>query len=205
MSSKRPGRRPGTSSARDDILASARKLFSLNGIDMTSIRAIASDAGVDPALVHHYFGTKLDLFREVVQLPVDPSVVLQPLRDVPVDELGVTIPRLIIALWDSELGANMLAVFRSALTGADDGLVRVFFREVLVNIIADIIAERVDSPPGSGVLRAEFAITQMAGILVGRYIMAIEPLASLTAEQIALTVGPNIQRYLTGALPSITP
>ncbi|MBN7366039.1 TetR family transcriptional regulator [Mycobacteroides abscessus subsp. abscessus] len=201
MSSKRPGRRPGTSSARDDILASARKLFSLNGIDMTSIRAIASDAGVDPALVHHYFGTKLDLFREVVQLPVDPSVVLQPLRDVPVDELGVTIPRLIIALWDSELGANMLAVFRSALTGADDGLVRVFFREVLVNIIA----ERVDSPPGSGVLRAEFAITQMAGILVGRYIMAIEPLASLTAEQIALTVGPNIQRYLTGALPSITP
>ncbi|WP_100513919.1 TetR family transcriptional regulator [Mycobacteroides abscessus] len=201
MSSKRPGRRPGTSSARDDILASARKLFSLNGIDKTLIRAIASDAGVDPALVHHYFGTKLDLFREVVQLPVDPSVVLQPLRDVPVDELGVTIPRLIIALWDSELGANMLAVFRSALTGADDGLVRVFFREVLVNIIA----ERVDSPPGSGVLRAEFAITQMAGILVGRYIMAIEPLASLTAEQIALTVGPNIQRYLTGALPSITP
>ncbi|SLF35533.1 Putative transcriptional regulator, TetR family [Mycobacteroides abscessus subsp. abscessus] len=201
MSSKRPGRRPGTSSARDDILASARKLFSLNGIDKTSIRTIASDAGVDPALVHHYFGTKLDLFREVVQLPVDPSVVLQPLRDVPVDELGVTIPRLIIALWDSELGANMLAVFRSALTGADDGLVRVFFREVLVNIIA----ERVDSPPGSGVLRAEFAITQMAGILVGRYIMAIEPLASLTAEQIALTVGPNIQRYLTGALPSITP
>ncbi|WP_080694648.1 TetR/AcrR family transcriptional regulator [Mycobacteroides abscessus] len=201
MSSKRPGRRPGTSSARNDILASARKLFSLNGIDKTSIRAIASDAGVDPALVHHYFGTKLDLFREVVQLPVDPSVVLQPLRDVPVDELGVTIPRLIIALWDSELGANMLAVFRSALTGADDGLVRVFFREVLVNIIA----ERVDSPPGSGVLRAEFAITQMAGILVGRYIMAIEPLASLTAEQIALTVGPNIQRYLTGALPSITP
>ncbi|MBN7318394.1 TetR family transcriptional regulator [Mycobacteroides abscessus] len=201
MSSKRPGRRPGTSSARDDILASARKLFSLNGIDKTSIRAIASDAGVDPALVHHYFGTKLDLFREVVQLPVDPSVVLQPLRDVPVDELGVTIPRLIIALWDSELGANMLAMFRSALTGADDGLVRVFFREVLVNIIA----ERVDSPPGSGVLRAEFAITQMAGILVGRYIMAIEPLASLTAEQIALTVGPNIQRYLTGALPSITP
>lgn len=201
MSSKRPGRRPGTSSARDDILASARKLFSLNGIDKTSIRAIASDAGVDPALVHHYFGTKLDLFREVVQLPVDPSVVLQPLRDVPVDELGVTIPRLIIALWDSELGANMLAVFRSALTGADDGLVRVFFREVLVNMIA----ERVDSPPGSGVLRAEFAITQMAGILVGRYIMAIEPLASLTAEQIALTVGPNIQRYLTGALPSITP
>ncbi|BBZ81093.1 TetR/AcrR family transcriptional regulator [Mycobacteroides abscessus] len=201
MSSKRPGRRPGTSSARDDILASARKLFSLNGIDKTSIRAIASDASVDPALVHHYFGTKLDLFREVVQLPVDPSVVLQPLRDVPVDELGVTIPRLIIALWDSELGANMLAVFRSALTGADDGLVRVFFREVLVNIIA----ERVDSPPGSGVLRAEFAITQMAGILVGRYIMAIEPLASLTAEQIALTVGPNIQRYLTGALPSITP
>ncbi|WP_109420974.1 TetR/AcrR family transcriptional regulator [Mycobacteroides franklinii] len=200
MSSKRPGRRPGTSNTRDDILASARKLFSVNGIDKTSMRSIAADAGVDPALIHHYFGTKLDLFREVVQLPVDPSVVLQPLREVPVDELGVAIPRLIVALWDSDLGANVLAVFRSALAGADDGLVRVFFREVLVNIIA----ERVDNPVGSGVLRAEFAITQMAGILVGRYILAIEPLASLTSEQIALTVGPNIQRYLTGELPSIT-
>ncbi|MBF9315877.1 TetR family transcriptional regulator [Mycobacteroides chelonae] len=200
MTPKRPGRRPGTSSARDDILASARKLFSVNGIDKTSMRSIASDAGVDPALIHHYFGTKLDLFREVVQLPVDPQVVLQPLWDIPVEELGIAIPRLIIPLWDSELGANVLALFRSALSGADDGLVRVFFREVLVNIIA----ERVDSPAGSGALRAEFAITQMAGILVARYIMEVEPLASLTAEEIALTVGPNIQRYLTGELPVFT-
>ncbi|AMW19847.1 MULTISPECIES: TetR/AcrR family transcriptional regulator [Mycobacteroides] len=200
MTPKRPGRRPGTSSARDDILASARKLFSVNGIDKTSMRSIASDAGVDPALIHHYFGTKLDLFREVVQLPVDPQVVLQPLWDIPVEELGIAIPRLIIPFWDSELGANVLALFRSALSGADDGLVRVFFREVLVNIIA----ERVDSPAGSGALRAEFAITQMAGILVARYIMEVEPLASLTAEEIALTVGPNIQRYLTGELPVFT-
>ncbi|AYM42126.1 TetR family transcriptional regulator [Mycobacteroides chelonae] len=200
MTPKRPGRRPGTSSARDDILASARKLFSANGIDKTSMRSIASDAGVDPALIHHYFGTKLDLFREVVQLPVDPQVVLQPLWDIPVEELGIAIPRLIIPFWDSELGANVLALFRSALSGADDGLVRVFFREVLVNIIA----ERVDSPAGSGALRAEFAITQMAGILVARYIMEVEPLASLTAEEIALAVGPNIQRYLTGELPVFT-
>ncbi|OHT77511.1 TetR family transcriptional regulator [Mycobacteroides chelonae] len=200
MTPKRPGRRPGTSSARDDILASARKLFSVNGIDKTSMRSIASDAGVDPALIHHYFGTKLDLFREVVQLPVDPQVVLQPLWDIPVEELGIAIPRLIIPFWDSELGANVLALFRSALSGADDGLVRVFFREVLVNIIA----ERVDSPAGSGALRAEFAITQMAGILVARYIMEVEPLASLTSEEIALTVGPNIQRYLTGELPVFT-
>ncbi len=164
------------------------------------MRSIASDAGVDPALIHHYFGTKLDLFREVVQLPVDPQVVLQPLWDIPVEELGIAIPRLIIPFWDSELGANVLALFRSALSGADDGLVRVFFREVLVNIIA----ERVDSPAGSGVLRAEFAITQMAGILVARYIMEVEPLASLTAEEIAHTVGPNIQRYLTGELPVFT-
>lgn len=127
MSSKRPGRRPGASSTRDDILASARKLFAVNGIDKTSIRAIATEAGVDPALIHHYFGTKLDLFRAVVQLPIDPSVVLQPLREVPIDQLGVTIPRLIVTLWDSELGANVLAVFRAALTGADDGLVRVSF------------------------------------------------------------------------------
>ncbi|TDZ90492.1 hypothetical protein CCUG62472_03744 [Mycobacteroides salmoniphilum] len=80
------------------------------------------------------------------------------------------------------------------------GWYRSFFREVLVNIIA----ERADNPAGSGVLRAEFAITQMAGILVARYVMEVEPLASLTAEEIALTVGPNIQRYLTGELPGLT-
>lgn len=80
------------------------------------MRSIASDAGVDPALIHHYFGTKLDLFREVVQLPVDPQVVLQPLWDIPVEELGIAIPRLIIPFWDSELGANVLALFRLAVT-----------------------------------------------------------------------------------------
>ena len=82
---KRPGRPPGTSDTRERILASARELFARNGIDKTSIRAIAADAGVDPALVHHYFGTKTQLFAAAIHIPIDPMAVIGPLREIPVE------------------------------------------------------------------------------------------------------------------------
>ena len=82
---KRPGRPPGTSDTRERILQSARNLFARNGIDKTSIRAIAKDAGVDPALVHHYFGTKTQLFAAAIHIPIDPMAVIGPLREVPVE------------------------------------------------------------------------------------------------------------------------
>src|SRR6185436_9868782 len=97
---KRPGRPPGTSDTRDRILASARELFARNGIDKTSIRAIASGAGVDAALVHHYFGTKQQLFAAAIHIPIDPMQVIGPLREVPVEELGSTLPSILLALWD---------------------------------------------------------------------------------------------------------
>ncbi|MUM17730.1 TetR/AcrR family transcriptional regulator [Mycobacterium sp. CBMA271] len=198
MTPKRPGRRPGASKAREEILASARKLFSASGIDKTSMRAIAADAGVDPALIHHYFGTKLDLFRESIKLPADPELLLEPLRQTKADDIGHMLPKLLVTVWDSELGAGMLATVRSQLSGTDTSLVRVFFRDVVLKALGD----RVDNPVGSGVLRAGFAATQMLGIVMARYIIKLEPIASMSADEIADMVGPNIQRYLTGDLPS---
>src|SRR6185436_3436569 len=80
---KRPGRPPGTSDTRERILVSARELFARNGIDNTSIRAIATDADVDPALVHHYFGTKTQLFAAAIHIPIDPMQIIGPLREIP--------------------------------------------------------------------------------------------------------------------------
>ena len=80
---KRPGRPPGSSDTRDRILVSARELFARNGIDKTSIRAIASGAGVDSALVHHYFGTKQQLFAAAIHIPIDPMQVIGPMRKTP--------------------------------------------------------------------------------------------------------------------------
>lgn len=194
---RRPGRPPGASANREKILVSARELFARNGIGNTSIRAVASDAGVDPALVHHYFGTKEKLFTAVIDVSFDPAEILVPLRTTPVGELGRTLPALILPLWDSEIGAGLVAALRSGLLDGDTDIFRSFLRDVVVSTLA----ARVDDPPGTGIIRAEFAATQVLGVVMARHILRLEPMASLPVEQIVETIAPNLQRYFTGELP----
>lgn len=197
---KRPGRPAGGSDTRDRILSSARELFARNGIDKTSIRSIAASAEVDSALVHHYFGTKQQLFAAAIHIPVDPMVVLEPLRRTPVEELGYVLPMLLVPLWDSEMGERLIATMRSLLTGSDVSLIRSFLQEV---IVAEV-APRVDNPAGSGRIRVQFVASQLVGVVMARYLIGLEPFASLPAEQIAKTIAPNLQRYLTGELPELS-
>jgi AcrR family transcriptional regulator len=197
---KRPGRPPGTSDTRERILTSARELFARNGIDKTSIRAIAADAGVDPALVHHYFGTKTQLFAAAIHIPIDPMQVIGPMRETPLDELGHTLPSILLSLWDSELGSGFIAMLRSILAGDQVSLIRSFLQEV----IAVEVGSRVDDPPGSGRIRVQFVASQLLGVVMARYILELDPFKSLPVEQIAETIAPNLQRYLTGDLPGLT-
>ncbi|MGB8407288.1 MAG: TetR family transcriptional regulator [Mycobacterium sp.] len=196
---RRPGRPAGNTDTRERILNSARELFARNGFDKTSIRAIATAAGVDSALVHHYFGNKQQLFAAAVHIPIDPMAVLGPLRETPLDQLGHTLPSLLIPLWDSELGAGFIATLRSMLAGADVTLLRTFIQE----IIAVEVGPRVDNPPGSGRIRVQFVASQLVGVAMARYILELEPFRSLPAQQVADTIGPNLQRYLTGELPDL--
>jgi AcrR family transcriptional regulator len=200
---KRPGRPPGRSDTRDRILASARELFARNGIDNTSIRAIASEAGVDPALVHHYFGTKTQLFAAAIHIPIDPMTILGPMREVPVDQMGRLLPSLLLPLWDSEAGKGFIATLRSILSGssvADVSMLRSFLQDV----ITAEVGGRVDDPPGSGRVRVQFVASQLVGIVMARYILELEPFKSLSVSQIVDTVAPNLQRYLTGELPQLS-
>ena len=197
--SKRPGRPPGPSDTRDRILSSARELFARNGIDKTSIRAIAASAGVDAALVHHYFGTKQQLFAAAIHIPIDPMQVIGPMRETPVDELGLKLPSLLLPLWDSEIGSGFIATLRSLLAGNDVSLVRSFLQEV----ISVEVGKRVDDPPGSGRIRVQFVASQLVGVVMARYILELEPFRSLPVQQIAETIAPNLQRYLTGDLPGL--
>ncbi|MCV7279305.1 TetR/AcrR family transcriptional regulator [Mycolicibacterium flavescens] len=197
---KRPGRPPGPSDTRDRILAVARELFARNGIDKTSIRAIAAQADVDPALVHHYFGTKTQLFAAAIHIPIDPMDVIGPLKKVPVEDIGRTLPSLLLPLWDSEAGKGFIATLRSLLAGNDPSLVRSFLQEV----IAKEVGSRVDDPPGSGRLRVQFVASQLVGVVMARYILELEPFKSLPVEQIVDTIAPNLQRYLTGELPGLS-
>lgn len=195
--SPRPGRRPGTSGARDAILGAARELFASNGFDKTTIRAVAARAEVDPALVHHYFGTKVDLFTASIALPVDPREVLAPVYAARDDDLGRALATAVLGVWDSPHRDAAVAMFRSEIAGGEGGLIRAFLLEVAL----EPLIPRIDRPAGTGRLRAELVATQMTGVMLIRYILAFEPLASLPTEQVVEIVGPTLQRYLTGALP----
>lgn len=196
---KRPGRPPGTSDTRERILNTARDLFSRNGIDNTSIRAIAADADVDPALVHHYFGTKTQLFAAAIHIPIDPMSVIAPLREIPVEDIGRVLPSILLPLWDSEMGKGFIAELRSLLAGNDVNLIRSFLQEV----ITAEVGSRVDNPPGSGRIRVQFVASQLVGVVMARYILELDPFKSLPVEQIVDAIAPTLQHYLTGDLPGL--
>ncbi|MFC4605266.1 TetR family transcriptional regulator [Rhodococcus kronopolitis] len=192
----RSGRRPGSPATRDHILSAARSRFAEHGFDRTSVRSIAAAAEVDPALVHHYFRTKRELFLTAVAIPVDPQVVLAALRDAPTDELGERLLRVVLSLWDSPQGEALLAAFRTAVAGESEGLIGAFVTEVVLSEIAG----RVDTPPGTAALRTGLVATQMSGVILSRYLLRIEPVAGLPVDRLVRLVGPVLQHYLTGDL-----
>ncbi|WP_373176013.1 TetR/AcrR family transcriptional regulator [Mycobacterium marinum] len=194
---RRPGRPTGTSNTREHILTCARELFALNGLDRTSVRSVAAAAGVDASLVHHYYGTKQQLFAAAIQIPIDPTVVLEQIVETPVDELGLKIPSVLLPLWDSELGTGLIATLRALMAGTESNLARSFLQEV----VTSEVGSRVDSPTGTGRIRAQFVASQLLGVVMARHIVKIEPFASLPADQVAQAIAPTLQRYLTGELP----
>ncbi|MCU1645657.1 MAG: hypothetical protein JWN03_5932 [Nocardia sp.] len=193
----RTGRRPGQSSTREAILDAARVRFAEVGFDQASIRSIATAAGVDPALVHHYYGTKRELFAAALELPIDPQVVLAQLAAAPLDQLGETIVRAVVGIWDSPIGTPAIAAFRSQLGSTDPALARTF----ILDVVLKEIRTRVDSPPGTGAKRAVLAASQLAGLMVTRKLLRIEPIASMSVDELTALVGPTLQRYFTGDLP----
>jgi hypothetical protein len=148
-------------------------------------------------LVHHYFGTKEKLFAAAVHIPIDPMDIIGPLREIPAEQLGATIPSMLLPLWDSDVGTAFIATLRSVLAGTEVNLFSTFIEDV----IGVEVGARVDNPPGSGIVRIQFVASQLVGVLLARYILELEPFASLPADQIARTIAPNLQRYLTGDLP----
>lgn len=192
----RTGRRPGRPDTRARILDVARKKFAQNGFDKTTVRAIGSEAQVDAALIHHYFGTKQQLFAASIELPVDPAVVIGPIRNASTEDIGVNLATAVLTVWESPHRAAVIAAFRSAMAGDKVELIRSFLLEV---VLREIIP-RVDQPPGTGLLRVQLVAAQMSGLLVTRYVLELEPLASLPVEELVPIIAPTLQRYLTGDL-----
>lgn len=194
--SGRTGRRPGNTDTRAAILDAARIRFADTGFDKTSIRAIAGDADVDPALVHHYFGTKQQLFAAVVEFPADPEATLTAVDGAPLDELGATIVRAVVGVWDSPAGPGIVAMVRSIFGGGETNLARSF----LLQVVLERVRVRIATPTDDGRARVALAAAQMVGLLTARKIVGIEPLASMPIDEVVAAVGPSVQRYLTGEI-----
>lgn len=193
----RTGRRRGNVDTRADILAAARVQFAERGYDGASLRGIARAAGVDPALVHHYFAGKSGLFAEVMQLPVNPAEVLPVLLDVDVADLGATFLRFFLGLWEEpRSGPQMLAWIRSSLA-SEDGTARL--REFVGGEVLRRIAGRLPDA-GQAELRAALAASQLIGLAIGRYLIRVPPLVVVSVDELVAQVGPTLQRYLTGPL-----
>ncbi len=190
------------SDTRERILATAREAFADAGFEATSVRSIASRAGVDQALVHRYFGTKKRLFLATLDVPFDPGEVLAPVRGADTQERGEVLVRTLLELWDSEAEPVVLSVVRTLMTTADGAdLVRGFLEELTLVHLRDL----VDSPVGSAPLRVSLVASQMAGLLMARKVVRLEPVASLPVADTVALVAPVVQHYLTGDLRASRP
>ena len=186
------GRRPGIPATREAILKVARRGFATRGYDATSVRLIAAEADVDPALVIHYFGTKDNLFVAATGLPAGLPNAIASLAGVPVTDFPAALVLAYLELVDSDDSRNaILALVRSAVSHERAAaMLREFLTAQLLPVIARL-TQRDDAR-----LRASLVAAQLIGIAVLRHVIRIEPLATATPDDIAALVAPAIGQYL---------
>jgi AcrR family transcriptional regulator len=191
--SARTGRRPGRHNTRAEILAAARHCFAEAGYDRTTIRQIAAHAGVDAALVHRRFGSKLDLFLTAVGLPDDLTELLASVLAGSRDGLGERVVRAFVELWDNAplQAASFTGLIRLAAGDQDgatllSGYLRTNLAAALAHSLGVSDAER----------RVALVGSQLLGIGVVRYVLRLEPLATAEPETIAAELGWAVQRLL---------
>lgn len=192
---RRRGRRPGGADTRAALLAAARAEFAERGFDGATVRAIADRAGVDAAMVNHWFGGKERLFTAALDIPIDPDEVVADVAPGDPAQLGERIVEKFLTVWDRTGGGPLAALIRS-VAGHETAamLVRQLITRVLVQrIVAPVAPDRPD-------LRAALVGSQLVGLGMVRYVLRLEPLASADHATVVAAVAPTLQRYLTGPL-----
>ena len=190
------GRRRGSPDTRSAILAAARSSFATHGFAGATIRNIATAAGVDAALVHHYFGSKDDLFLAALEVPVDPRQLVGPVVAGPIEEAAERFLGIFLSVWDDpEIRPSLLAVARGVMDPSAKRLLSEGFLPVVIQPIG--VALGIDRPEH----RMPLVASQVIGLILMRYVLQVEPLASMPPDVVVATYAPTIQRYLTGDLP----
>ena len=192
---KRTGRRPGATDTREQIAAAAQSLFAELGYERTTFRRIAADAGVDPALVVHFYGSKEDLFRKVMELPEAISDALVRVAEVPDEEKGRRFAELIVAALENPATRPVvLGRIRSASSHPEAAAL---VRETVTRDLSRLTSAITDDRPET---RAVLIGAQVVGLALARYIVRVEPLASLPAPEVVDLIAPTFQRYLAEPL-----
>ena len=196
----RTGRRPGPSSTRAEITAAAARRFAAAGYDATSLRQVAADASVDPALVRRFFGDKEQLFTEVASALIDPERAVAAVAGGPPEAAGERLLRYFLSLLgDVSRPGPLLGVIRSAVTSEHAaGLLRRLLAEQVLREIA------VSFPSGRPEFGAALAASQLVGLAVARYAVRLPPLTAADTEELVSAIAPVLQYYLTGQPISAT-
>lgn len=194
--SKHTGRRPGESGTREAIATAARQQFAQLGYDRTSMRSVAEQAGVDPSLVSHFFGSKQQLFVAVIELPFDPAIILPAILEGERSQAGERLVRFVLAALDQpEAGARFTAMIRSATSEPEAARL---LRELVTTRLMAPIAEGLEADDAP--LRAALAGSQIVGLVMARQIVGFAALAEADPETLVSALAPTLQRYLTGSL-----
>ncbi len=186
------GRRPGNPDTRNVIVATARRLFADSGYDKTSVRDIAAAAGVDPALIRHYFGSKAELFRSTVGWPFEPAELSARIAGRDRGDIGARLTRVFFEAWEQpDSRASLLAILRGAATHEESTtLVRQFIQGQLYPQLAKPLK-------GSDTeLRIDLAMAQLLGIAYLRHVLQVEPIASAPVDDLIARVTPIITAHL---------
>ncbi len=193
------GRRAGGADTRGELLAAASAEFAEHGLDGTSMRGVARRAGVDAKLVHHYFGSKEELFTESVVTAQYLPLAVRALSQVEAGDAAETVVRTVLTVWSRMDGRGGLrAVVASVVRSeaARDLLRELVLRRLLLPLVHRL---GVDQPER----RAALVASQVIGLGMARYILRIEPLASTDDDTVVAEVAPTVARYLFDPLPAM--
>lgn len=193
----RRGRRPAGQDARAEILAAARDEFVERGYEASSLRSVARRAGVDPGTVRHWFPDKARLLTATLGVAgIEPDKVVEQVAAGPVESLGERLAAAVIGIWDFDGGDTVRVVIPAVMSDAE---LRGLLPQFIGAAILAPVMRALDVPDAP--LRAGLVASQMSGLLLTRYLIPVEPLASLAPADVARLVGPTLQHYLTGPLP----
>ncbi|MFJ1703004.1 TetR family transcriptional regulator [Kitasatospora sp. NPDC088346] len=191
---KKTGRRPGGADTRRTVLEAARAEFAARGYEKASMRAIARAAGVDAALLHHYFGSKDRLFLAALEVPIDPRVVVGQVLAGDRATVGERVAGFVLQLWEQpETRDRMLALLRTAATNEQ---VALLMRGFMATEVVAPAAVELGIPQAE--LRIELMMSQIVGLAMARYVIGVEPLASAAPAEVAPLLARTVQGYLSG-------